>query len=629
MTKDESDEAKMLRETPPFDVLNELDFAYALEHMAAIYLSQESREEIVRAGTSLLYLVRSGTYDLVSQDNRRLARLEQGDLFGFPSLLSGRAGTNRIDVVADGIVWTWNADVFHKLRQRSPEFERYFIDAHSRRLLREHYVTQPNLVAEVGLAEQGDDWAAKIVRDALQRPAIALPAQASIREAAQLMTQEQVSSLLVLDEQQLIGIVTDRDMRERVVAQGLDYQQAITNIMTANPRVISSKESLFDALTLMGQWNVHHLPVLDHTEQPVGVITAGDLMQQQRSEPVVLLRTLAKAPSKTALITEAEQIPNYLQHFSRSLVGRVRDLTILGRFISSITDILTRQLIYFYEQEQGAAPASYAWFALESQARRDQTPDSEQANGLLMAETVTASERVWFAGLANYVCEGLAACGIAASSQQVMASNLLWQTTVSEGRQRYLQWQQEQRDESLLLSMYAADSRFIHGDKSLYQSYRQQLATDALHPLYLSALARYINTLTVPLGLFYRLRSSSDENGHYLDLKQHGLAILNHIIRLYALAERITVASVPERLASLERSRFLTTAERANLSEAWHFLTDLRLTAQLSPQHGERPQHTLDPTKLSTMQRRQLKAAFRVIKEAKQGVLYKFGRVLS
>ncbi len=74
-------EATLLRDTPPFDVLNEFDFAFALENMAAVYLSKQSREDIISAGISLLYLVRSGTYDLVSQDHRRLERLEQGDLF--------------------------------------------------------------------------------------------------------------------------------------------------------------------------------------------------------------------------------------------------------------------------------------------------------------------------------------------------------------------------------------------------------------------------------------------------------------------------------------------------------------------------------------------------------------------
>lgn len=621
-------EATLLRESPPFDVLNELDFAFALENMAAVYLSKESREEIIHAGTSLLYLIRSGTYDLVSQDNRRLERLEQGDLFGFPSLLSGRTVTNRIDVVADGIVWTWTADTFHKLRQRSPDFERYFLDAHNRRLLREHYVTHPALPTEAGLAEQTNDWTIKPISDVLQRSAVCIQVAATIREAAQLMSQQQVSSLLVLNKQVLVGIVTDRDMRQRVVAEGLHYATAVADIMTAAPHVIGYKESLFDALTLMGQWNIHHLPVVNENEQPLGVITVNDLMQQQRSEPVVLLRALFKAANRDVLITEAAQIPDYLQGFLRSLVGRVRDITILGRLITSFTDGMTRKLISFYEEKHGTAPVPYAWMAFESQARKDQTPDSEQANGLLLADGITSSERQWFAGLAKYVCEGLAACGVPYSSHQVMAVNAQWCMTPLEWRNHYQQWLAVGQGEALLLSMYAADSRFIIGNKHLYRQHRQELAQDAKNPLYLSAMARYINTLSVPLGLFYRLRSNIDDQGQYLDIKQHGIAILNHIIRLYSLAEGITVASIPERLTSLQGSALLSTDDIENLYEAWYFLTDLRLNTQFAHREANMPTHTVDPTTLSTMQRRQLKAAFRVIKEAKQGVLYKFGRVL-
>lgn len=621
-------EAMLLRESPPFDNLNEHDFAFALENMAAMYLSTESREEIIRSGSVLLYLVRSGTYDLVSQDNRRLERLEQGDLFGFPSLLSGRTVSNRIEVVADGIVWTWSADVFHKLRQRSPDFERYFLDAHSRRLLREHYVTQPNLTTDTGVSEHAGDWTVKPISSVLHRDVVTIQPTATIRDAALLMSQQHVSSVLVTNEQSLLGIMTDRDMRHRVVAEGLSYNTVVTDVMTHNPQVIGHENSLFDALTLMGQWNIHHLPVVNADDQPVGVITVNDLMQQQRSEPVVLLRALFKAADKATLVAEAAQIPEYLQGFLLSLAGRVRDITILGRLITSLTDAITRKLIGFYEQQQGAAPVPYAWLAFESQARQDQTPDSEQTNGLLFADAITRSERRWFAGLADYVCNGLAECGLPFASHQIMAKNPQWAMSKLEWRNHYQSWLKSSDTNTLLLSLHVADSRFIAGNKYLYRQYRQELAQDAQNPYYLSAIARYINTLTVPIGLFYRIRSSADKDGHYLDIKKHGIAILNQIIRLYSLAEGLTVASIPERFTSLKQSELLTTEEIENLHEAWYFLTDLRLQTQFAERNADMPNHTVDPASLTTMQRRQLKAAFRVIKEAKQGVLYKFGRIL-
>jgi len=620
-----STEATLLREIPPFDVLSEFDFAFALEHMAAVYLSQESREEIVQSGSSLLYLVRSGTYDLVSQDNRRLERLEQGDLFGFPSLLSGRTVSNRIEVVVDGIVWTWTADTFHKLRQRSAEFERYFIDAHSRRLLREHYVTQPT---ETGLNEPENDWTIKPISEVLQREVVCIQPTASIREAAQLMSQQHVSSVLVTNEHGLLGIVTDRDMRHRVVAKALSYDTAVTDIMTTTPKVISCDKSLFHALTLMGQWNIHHLPVLNANDQPIGVITVTDLMQQQRSEPVVLLRAIVKAANKNTLIAAAAQIPDYLQGFLLSLAGRVRDITILGHLLTSLTDAITQKLIVFYEQEYGPAPVPYTWLAFESQARQDQTPDSEQANGLLLADGVTTNERQWFAGLANYVCEGLAACGLPFSSVQVMANNPQWSKTKQEWQHQYQQWLESKHGEELLLSLYAADSRYIAVDQYLYRLHRRELAQLAQNKYYLSAVARYINTMAVPLGLFYRIRTSSDKQGQYLDIKLHGIAILNQIIRLYSLAEGLTVASITDRLNRLQESKLLTAEEIESLQQAWYFLTDLRLQTQFAQRHADMPTHTIDPAALTTMQRRQLKAAFRVIKEAKQGLLYKFGRVI-
>ncbi|CUS47223.1 MAG: CBS domain-containing protein [Idiomarinaceae bacterium HL-53] len=605
-------ERDLLAEIPPFDALSEADFDYAFKHMKAMYLSRESREEIVRSGKSLLYLVRTGTYDLVTPDGQVLARLEKDDLFGFPSLLSGRQASNRIEVVQDGIVWTWEAECFHALRQRSQSFEQYFLSAHGKRLLSEAH------------AQESVDWTMKPIQEVLQRAAVTIGPQSSIRAAAEEMVKERVSSLLIVEDEQLKGILTDRDLRTRVVAKGVDLNTHVTAVMTPSPASVYEYQSLFDALTVMGQFSVHHLPVLDSQDRVKSVITVTDLMQQQRSEPVLLINALSKAQSREQLVAEAQKIPEYLHTFG----SRIKDNAALGRLLASVTDSLTRRLIQLFEQAHGSAPAAFAWLAFGSQARFDQTFGSDQDNGLLLANEVSESQREWFSELATFVCEGLAACGVPLCPGNVMAMNPKWRMTALEWQDTFRQWVRSPTPEAILNSMIFFDSRAIYGSQRLYQAHRQQVAQIGGSDVFMANIARHIATLPVPLGLFNRFRTKHDDSGEYLNVKTHGIAIVNDIVRLYSIAEKLTVASIPERLTELKGSQWLTTQDNQNLLEAWQYLVHLRIHSQLYRSHDRQPSNAIDPERLSTLQRRQLKAAFRVIKDAQQAVGLKFGRQL-
>lgn len=610
MVNENQDIRSFLQQTPPFDALDADTLQRAADKMQAMYLCQANRDEIIRPDRPMLFLVRSGASDLVDKDGQHIERLEPGDLFGYPSLLTGRAITNRLNVIADGIVWTWSAELFDELRRRSQAFERYFMNAHGQRLF-----------AEKG-GQTGLDWTEKTLSSVLKRTPIAIASAASIRDAAIKMSEHRVSSLLVVDDEQLCGILTDRDLRNRVVAAGLPTDVAVAAVMTPMPTVVYARESLFDALTAMSQTNIHHLPVLDDQERPIGVITATDLMHQQRSEPVLLINALFKARDKAALVHEAQKIPDYL----RSFAGRVRDIGTIGRLLSSLTDGMTKKLIQLYEQNHGSAPCAYVWLAFGSQARGDQTLGSDQDNGLLFADEITDGQRQWFADMATFVCDGLAECGIRLCPGDIMAKNPAWQMTRLQWREQFQKWVRSPTPKNIMHSMIFFDSRAVAGSTTLYRNHRAEVAKLAQNDMFLGNIARHIGELNVPLGLFNRFRTKSEGEFEYIDIKTQAVAILNDIARLYSLAAGLTVPSTPGRLAQLKGNSSFNDKDNQNLAEAWQFLTQLRLNVQMERLHDGIPANAVDPEQLSTLQRRQLKAAFRVIKDAQQGVALKFAR---
>ncbi|RUO61825.1 DUF294 nucleotidyltransferase-like domain-containing protein [Pseudidiomarina insulisalsae] len=631
MQPDFSELNRFLLDCPPFDLLSDDKRQWVAAQVKAVYLNEHNVDELFKNYSPALYIVRSGAFDLLAPDGDLIERLESHDLFGFPSLLSGRDVVNKLSVVEDGIVYIISAEVFDHLRQHARPFERYFIHAHEQRLLSRPGQTSPNFAAKkagaapAGVEGLGDGASLqRLVGEVVARQAVWLSSTATIQQAAQRMRDEKISSLLVVDDGRLVGILTDRDLRNRVVAQGLDPSLHVNAVMTQAPATIAAKQSLLDALTLMTQHNIHHIPVVDENDQPVGMLTLSDLIRQQKSEPVMLISALNRAKTRDELVHEARQIPEYIHSFAQ----RVNHAAAVGRLLASLTDTMTRKLIDLYEQNHGVAPAAYVWLAFGSQGREDQTLSSDQDNGLLLANDLNEKQLQWFAGLGEFVCEGLAACGIPKCPGNIMASNPDCRRTRAGWLERFRSWTEAPTPKALMYCQIFFDSRNVRGNKRLYQAYREDVAKLGRSEIFLGNLARLQANVQVPLGLFNRFRGTeSGKDSDLIDIKRYGLALINDIVRLYSLHAGLTEPRTLTRLALLSNSQLLSKSDNQALAEAWQFFTQLRLQHQLAVWGTERPKNALDPDQLSTLSRRQLKSAFRIIKDCQQGVSLKFGRI--
>ncbi|RUO78363.1 DUF294 nucleotidyltransferase-like domain-containing protein [Pseudidiomarina taiwanensis] len=619
------DVKRFLLNCPPFDVLNDETLNACVQQLKAIYLNEQTVETLFKQHSPALYIVRSGGYDLLLPNGHLIEHLEAYDLFGYPSMLSGREVKNKLSVVHDGIVYIVPERVFHQLRRESNAFEQYFIRAHERRLLEE---TAGSGVLQAGQASRRREPIANNqldlrIAEVIQKAPISLPSTASIQEAAQAMREHKVSSVMVVDDERMVGILTDRDLRNRVVAEGLPFTLNINAVMTQAPRSVYGKQTLIDALAVMTQYNVHHLPVLDDDDKPLGMLTNTDLMRQQRSEPVMLISALNKADSLEALVAEAAQIPVYMRTFAAS-AGHG---SAVGRLLASLTDTMTRRLIELYEREHGVAPARYAWLAFGSQGREDQTLSSDQDNGLLLADNLTEEQLQWFAGLAEFVCQGLYQCGIPLCPGNIMASNPDCRHPLDGWLARFREWTRSPTPKALMYCQIFFDSRMVMGNKQLYNNYREQVAKLGQSEFFLGNLARLQNNVSVPLGLFNRFRGTeSGKDSDLIDIKRYGIAVINDIVRTYSLHAGLTAPQTLQRLQLLQQSRLLSPRDNQALGEAWQFLTQLRLQHQLEVWGTDAAKNALDPDDLSTLTRRQLKSAFRVIRDSQQGVALKFGR---
>ncbi|TMP43550.1 inosine-5-monophosphate dehydrogenase [Pseudoalteromonas citrea] len=593
----------------PFSHLPYAACAYFSNHLSVIYVTHETQGEWLNPTEVNLYLVRSGTFDLVSSQGEVVARLAEGDYFGFPSLLSGDKISNRLRVVTPGLVYVLGQHDFDYLRREYKEFEQHFVRAHTNRLLSTHYQSRSR------------NWSEYKVNEMMSAQVITSNAQLSITEAARVMSRHGISSLIITDGSELLGLITDRDLRNRVLAVGLDPSLPVQTIMTEKPKFIFEHNRVFSALHLMLKHNIHHLPVLDEEYIPKGMITSTDLLKLQKSDPVQLISKIYKARSVLEVKRCASELPELLKQFS----NKIDDISAIGKILSGVTDALTTRLIQLYQAEHGIAPCAFCWVCFGSQAREEQTLHSDQDNGLVLEEAVTDEQLVYFARLGAYVCEHLVECGIRRCPGNIMASNEACRGTVTQWGDRFYNWISSPTPKAMLNCKIYFDLRLIDGSASLFRDLCTQLDQICKNDLFYAAMATDINTSSVPIGLFHQFKLEKGTADHkYLDLKHRGVVIINDLVRLYALKAGVLKANTLERLDALLQFNILSKKDIFDLKDCWRYLTQLRLKTQID--RDGFPSNCIDPHTLTSLQKHQLKEAFFLIKQAQQASVFKFAR---
>ncbi len=593
-----------LNTSAPFDMLDKEQKLELVKQTELIYLTADNVGDLQK-GKASLFLIQNGQFSVQDSD-APLRHLSEGDYFGYTNIMEKRNFSLSISVDSPGLVYCFEASAV------TPLFElpaiRNFFDGLRNNALQNHAISDSNSM-----------WLYKGLEDVINKSPVSVDVETSITAAAQLMTTQKVSSLLVTREDKLIGIITDRDLRSRVVAASLDIHLPVSHIMTPNPAQIMGNRTLFDALALMTERNIHHLPVIDQqTLVPLGMVTASDIIRHQRGNVLFIIGELSKAENLYELTRLSWQLPHYFSAHAK----KAGDYDIAGKILSQATDIMTRKLIGFFQQANGKAPMMFAWLVYGSQAREDQTMGSDQDNGLLLAERPSEAQAEYFAKMADYVCNGLAKCGIKLCDGNIMASNPKLRLSLEEAIEEAKRWVKAPTKDAIMHFNIFLDVRCAAGDISLFKQLQRQRAPLMKQNMFLAALTRNSNEISVPLSMFQKfIYEKGRKEKAVIDLKTRAVALINNIARIYALADGVTLPNTLARLDALSENSQLSKRDATNLRDIWLFLNRLRWRHQLENKVTD---NRVSVSSLSSIEKHQLKAAFKAIERTNQAMVMKF-----
>ncbi len=590
----------------PFDLLSE---AEAADLAGAIRrVSVKTGDTIFEEGAPLagLYVIETGSVEIRTRGDDVVSHRGPGDVMGERGLLrEGRAMLTARALEPTTLLMLDGAR-FRDLVESVPEVRRWFARSMPSEPSRGDGPYAAGLTAlEVGAL--------------MARTPVTCGAETTVTEVARMMRDREISSVLVLEDGTLSGIVTVHDLTNKVVAEGLDGNRPVSGIMTPGPRTIRPDATGLDALVEMARHRINHLPVADRRGRLIGMIGKTDLIRQQASTASHMVADLVAADSAAEMVRVMERLPDLLTH----LVAAGAKPHAIGRRITDLTDAITRRLLTLAEAELGPPPVPYLWAACGSQGRREQSGVSDQDNCLILNDGVAEDHDAYFAKLAAFVSDAMNEVGFVYCPGDMMATNPRWRQPRKVWKRYFAGWVAEPDTEAQMLASVMFDLRPISGEASLFRNLqRDTLALARKNSIFLTHMV--VNSLkhTPPLSLFRGFALiRSGEHKDTVDLKMSGVVPIIDLGRLYALSGGIEAVNTRERIIAAGQAGVISESGARDLTDAYDLICEFRLRHQAARiAEGKKPDNFLRPGQLSELDRNHLRDAFLVVKTMQSAV---------
>lgn len=617
-----------LSDYPPFDNLSE-DLLDDIARSVEITYYQAGTN-IIEYGEPIhsLFYIRSGAVEVYLRSGELFNRLDEGDIFGYQGLLFNRRVRSPVKSIEDTLIYLIPEGVFDRLCNEDENFADFVGLWGSR------------LKSTVKQSASENDMMVTPVRRLITRLPVMIEQSASIQEAAQLMTEEEVASLLVIGptqdadsdlvfndnegkEWQLIDMVTDQDFREQILAKGLPAQTSLTHIIQDGLYTIQSDESIYEAMLTMLRNNIQSLPVM-HRRRPVGLIYLSDIVRYETDSSLHLMSNILKQNSVRGL----ERLkPNIQAAFVR-LVDENHTSQMIGSAMSSIGRSLMRRLVELAEAELGPPPIPYCFMVHGSLARNDQAITTDQDNAMVLHDTFDPEQHDdYFKQLAQRVSDGLDACGYTYCKGDIMATNTKWRQPLSKWKQYFTEWIVKPDPERLLHSSIFFDLDAIYGEERFVEELQDLISQKAqANSNFLAALARNALNRTPPLGIFRNFVMEQDgKHNNSINIKRRGVAPMNDVIRVHALSTGSTAQNCFERLDDIDKAGILSPGQSDKLRYALEFMSVVRLRHQAYDiKHDHIADNAIEPEYVSDSDRHNLKEAFQVLSNAQKFLRFRY-----
>lgn len=628
-----------LRETEPFSHLPEHLFeelrssAVKKTFQANIHIFNQNEQP-----TGFLYVIFDGIVEITASapggEEMVVDYRKEGHFFGGTPIFTGEPYTGGARTVTETTCYLVPEQALKKVAVDYPQVSDYFTRVVLSRV-RSLYADIVREHTSNAITQMEAYPFKKRLSEIMSAPVETCRPETSARVVARQMTEKNVSSILVLgDQPQPAGIITERDLIEKVLSpDGVDCGRVCAaEVMTPHPHFVSPETYMYEAMTYITAHRIKHLPVMDRG-QLVGMVTMRDLMRYRSQKAMLLVGSVNEETTLEGLASIKKEILTV----ARTLLTETHSTPEVMEIISYIHHSIIKKVYQICFEEmltEGHARPSirYSFLLMGSGGRREMLLGPDQDNGFIF-EDVPDSRlpeiESFFAPFSEKLVAALARVGYPLCTGKVMCNNPQWRGRLRDWHKRIHDWVQNPEPQKVRYSSIFFDFVPLEGDSSLAQD---------LHDIVFSEIREFEGFLyhmmsldlryKVPLGMLGRfIVEKSGEHKGQLSLKQGGTIYIVDCIRMFTLEKGLQESTTLGRLNQLVERKVFEPDTAEHIKAALEALNFLRLRNEIQLiEAGQKPGHHLDPSQLSKSEQELLKESFHAVSKLQDATKRHFSR---
>ncbi|MDW3197016.1 MAG: DUF294 nucleotidyltransferase-like domain-containing protein [Cytophagales bacterium] len=615
--------AFFLKDFHPFSFLDQEDLEGLASNITVKFLT--TGETLYREGASFkeeIYVLRQGNVKLLKQEEssiRLVDQCEPGDVFGVRAFFIGKTYELTAECAEESLVYAISKKTFQVLLEHNASFSLFFAKGYAsgQVIVRGEYQQETSPLMKARFDNQ---------RLLYSRDVLTCQPSDSIQKAAQLMTDRNVGSIIVADaDRRPLGILTDTDLRKKVVSKGIPIDQPISEIMSSPVFTAHAGLTLPEALGAMIKKRLNHIVITEdgQNDSPIsGILSDRDVLVSQKNHPAALIKSIHNSNE----VQKWADARNAAEALLKEYLEQEVSISLVANLITSINDvIIEKALDKAIEETPEAEKHSFSWLNLGSEGREEQLLRTDQDNALVFADTENNdSTREIMVQVTSKVTEMLDMCGFEKCPADMMASNPKYCLSLSECKNLFSKWINVPDPASIMNATIFFDFRAMYGSRSLGEEVHEHLRRE-LKPgsLFFHNLAKNALQNPPPLSFFKNfLVEQSGEHRSEFDIKKRAMMPISDAARLLCLSHgMVDIQNTAERFHALAEREPNNQKLFDEAAAAYEIMMRYRAMNGL---HNSDNGRYIQLTELNKLEKQMIKNAFIPIKDLQELISVRF-----
>lgn len=618
-----------LKDFPPFNLLQKDELVTISQNVKVIYL--EENEFIFRQDDDVhdaFYIVKDGAIGVFRDNTILVDKCDEGDIFGLRAIVVKDNYLLSAKAIEESIIYSISSNLLESIIEKNIKANKFLIASFATNTRNPYSKDDKGvLFADIEVLQQNPSNFTEIQTADYSKNPVTCHPETSIKEAAKIMTDKRIGSIVITKNKKPLGIITDKDLRNKIATGLVSIDENVDKIMSSPVKTYPEYITVAEAQIAMMQHNITHLCITkDGTPESElrGILSEHDIVVIHGNNPSVLIKEVKRAKNTEDLKIIRQKAQGLLQGYLEQKIP----VFFVSKIISAINDAITKRALEFSISELGhEPPVKFSWLALGSQGRKEQLLLTDQDNALIFEDVPKERyqyTQTYFLKLAKSVTIKLNTIGFEFCPAEMMASNKKWCKTLSEWKAQFNDWITHPHEEKIMLSTIFFDYDLIYGDKNLVDELTNSIfkSIDS-YEIFLNFLG--LNALKNPAPLsFFRqfLVEDSGEHKDQFDIKARAMMPLIDSARLLILYNNIkshnnTILRL-EKLAEIEPQN-----KELYLSCISAFKILLRFRSEQGLKHNDSGRF-IDLKSLSKNDRLKLKSCFKPIKDIQELIRVRF-----